>query len=125
MLSGTDTDFDAQIMGFVEQILERESHLDLEVARLLDVARYRHELESGATVHSVLHPPVRALPGDRCGMGESLDVVHEGGQSVQALLSRERRLVTGLPAPVLFLSRRLANDHPVGLAAEEGEEALF
>ena len=34
-------------------------------------------------------------------MRERLDVVHQRGKSVQALLPRERRLVAGLAAPIL------------------------
>src|SRR6185312_6284629 len=101
--------------------------LDLEVARVRDVARDRDELRAGRALDAELGVARAAHLDDRRDGREGLDVVDERRPLVQALVGGERRLearVAALALERVEQRRLLAADVGAGAAVDPEREGV-
>src|SRR3954463_9744597 len=105
----------------VDDVARLHPELDLEVARVRDVARDRHELRAGRALDAELGVLLAADLDDGRHGRERLDVVDERRPLVQALVGGERRLEARVPALALERveqRRLLAADVRAGAAVD-------
>src|SRR5687767_14770565 len=83
----------ANTAGHLEQLSERCTERNLEVARTIYVARDREYLEPSVVGLAELKEVLRAVLQDVRHRGERLGVINGGRPAEQAKVRRERRLI--------------------------------
>src|SRR5690606_36615891 len=104
-----------------DQLAQRDSHLLLDIARIVDVPGDAEQLGAGVLRPAKRGPPVDAAPQDGRRNGNGLDIVDRGRTAVEAARRREGRLEARLAllAFETFEQRRLfAADIGAGAAMQ-------
>ena len=86
----------AHAAGQGQQVLERGAHVDLEVARIVEVAGHGEQLDAAVVGDAEIGEPLTAVAHDGRHRGQGFGVVDRGRTAVQTEVGRERRLEAGL-----------------------------